>query len=384
MGTTYRKIFPTIAQRIQKECVRSFEISEREMIGLPYPYTVSIVGKSDIMAYLPIYFVNLGLIRLKLVDLAKHNAGNLIFLQQKYNYIPNSNHKSDLKKAGVPFLALIVRDVYRATGNKDWLGRVFPNVKAEFKYWFSKPRLSQHGLVAITGNSNPDATDPKLKKVTEFWSSSPRWNPDDLCIPVDLNALLYRTAMVLEDLAKEIRDEEAAYFTEKAEQINEAMELCWDPETEFYYDYDLGNKKLLKKKSLAAFQPMFAKMVTMRRAELLVDHLEDFAHKSGLTCLDQDYGVKNLSWNYPNSFAPLIWIVVKGLINYDYIDEARELALRWLDLTYRLYQETGEFWERYNAVEGTVLSDGIPNNNHPIMGWTAGVYIELVEIFGLE
>lgn len=383
MGTAYRKIFPAISKRIQNECVRSFEISEREMIGLPYPYTVSVIGKSDIMAYLPIYFINLGLIRLKLVDLAKNNAGNLIFLQQKYNYIPTTNHKSDLNKAGAPFLALIVRDVYRATGNKDWLSRIFPTLTSEFKYWFSKPRLCQHGLVAMTGSPHPDSADLKLKKVTDFWAS-PRWNPGDLYIPVDLNALLYHTAMILEDLAKEIRDEEAEYFTEKAEQISEAMEICWDPETEFYYDYDLGNKKLLKKKSLAAFQPMFAKMITMRRAEQLVDHLEDFAHKSGLTCMDQDYGIKNLSWNYPNSFAPLIWTVIKSLINYDYIDEARELALHWLELTSRLYHETGEFWERYNVVEGTVLSNNGVNNNQPIMGWTAGVYIELVETFGLE
>lgn len=384
MGTAYRKIFPNISERIQKECVRSVEISEREMIGLPYPYTVSIIGKSDLMSCWPIYFINLGLIRLKLVELAKHNAGNLIFLPQKYNFIPNSNHKNDLKKPAMPYLALIVRDVYRATGNKDWLGRIFPVVKNEFKYWFAKPRLSQHGLVTMVSNPNQDTADPKFKKLTEFWSQSPRWHQSDLCIPVDLNALLYHDAMILEDLAKEIRDDDATFFAEKAEQIKDAMELSWDQETGFYYDYDLGNEKLLNVKSLAAFQPMFAKMIPMRRAEQLVDHLEDFAHKSGITCLDQDYGIKNMTWNYPNSFAPLIWIVVKGLINYDFIDEARELALRWLDLTFRLYQETGEFWERYNVVEGSVLSDNPPNNNLPIMGWTAGVYVELVETFGLE
>lgn len=59
------------------------------LLGLPYPYTVPC--QQDTMQnnfYWDTYFMNLGLLRQGLVDLAKNNADNLLYEIEKYGYVP--------------------------------------------------------------------------------------------------------------------------------------------------------------------------------------------------------------------------------------------------------------------------------------------------------
>ena len=87
---------------------------------------------------------------------------------------------------------------------------------------------------------------------------------------------------------------------------------------------------------------------------------------------------KRQQWDYPNGWAPIIFIVTEGLRNYGYHDEANRIAQKWLDLVSRTYQETGKFWEKYDVVHETVGKEGRYPTQHGF-AWTNGTFVALAE-----
>jgi alpha,alpha-trehalase len=92
-----------------------------------------------------------------------------------------------------------------------------------------------------------------------------------------------------------------------------------------------------------------------------------------VTC-DQDYGYSDRQWNYPIGWAPLHWIVYKGLKNYGYDEDTKRIALKWLNLNYSIWEKTGNLFEKYDVVRGSheVLTDRYKNQEG--FGWTNAVF----------
>lgn len=76
--------------------------------------------------------------------------------------------------------------------------------------------------------------------------------------------------------------------------------------------------------------------------------------------------------------AALHWIVYHGLKNYDYVQDASRIASKWIDLNFRVWKDTGKFFEKYDVVVGTqdVLTDRYSNQDG--FGWTNAVFHALV------
>ncbi|MFQ8952722.1 MAG: trehalase family glycosidase [Oscillospiraceae bacterium] len=87
----------------------------------------------------------------------------------------------------------------------------------------------------------------------------------------------------------------------------------------------------------------------------------------------------NYQWDYPNAWACLQMVAAAGLINYGFTDDAVRLAVKFTSMVESCYQKTGNLWEKYNAEDGginTVNEYEMP----PMLGWTAGTYLYLIEI----
>jgi len=187
MAHNFHALLPELKDRIQKDFVREIVEDTEELSGVPYPYVTPGSSKKDALYYWDSYFINLGLIRLKLVDLARHNVENIIYLQRKLGYVPCSNRKNKTWRPVLPLLPWFVRDIYRATGDKDWLSRMLPAVLDEFHFWTTKPHTTPVGLYRYV---KPDGSDFK----------SIRFSDVDNINPIDLNAMLYRNALLIYDL----------------------------------------------------------------------------------------------------------------------------------------------------------------------------------------
>jgi alpha,alpha-trehalase len=76
------------------------------------------------------------------------------------------------------------------------------------------------------------------------------------------------------------------------------------------------------------------------------------------------------------------WVVIQGLKNYGYIDEAKRITDKWLNLCNRVFEKTGYFWERYDVVKGTVHTEGTAGaeGRYPAQkgfAWTNGIFSKL-------
>ena len=113
----------------------------------------------------------------------------------------------------------------------------------------------------------------------------------------------------------------------------------------------------------------------------MVDHLRRFEYKGGLansqaTGLAKEYR----QHDYPNGWPHQQWIVIRGLMNYGFQDDARRLAKKYLDLCQSVFRKTGFFWEKYNVVSCEPGSSE-RYDTQTGFGWTNAIFIRLVNKF---
>jgi alpha,alpha-trehalase len=132
--------------------------------------------------------------------------------------------------------------------------------------------------------------------------------------------------------------------------------------------------------SLAGFYPLWAGMVTQDQAKQMVKALKRFENRGGLATTDVQQlsqfvpGSMPTQWAYPNGWAPLHFLIVKGLLAYGYRDDARRIAMKWLKTNLSWFNDHGVFLEKYNVVtpEKPPARGVYPSQTG--FGWTNGVF----------
>ena len=83
-------------------------------------------------------------------------------------------------------------------------------------------------------------------------------------------------------------------------------------------------------------------------------------------------------WDYPNGWAPLQWITIKGMTHYKHYDLANTARDRWLTLNKKVFKKTGKMMEKYNVVDISLVAGGGEYPTVDGFGWTNGVAIALL------
>jgi alpha,alpha-trehalase len=222
-----------------------------------------------------------------------------------------------------------------------------------------------------------------LAETESGWDYTPRFNRKCLTyLPVDLNSLLYKyetdfaeTARILGN-PREVEKWEAA-----AQARKKAMEkLMWDRVRGLYCDYNYFKERRGNVASLATFYPLWAGMVDSKRAKVLVRSLRRFEQKGGLATTDSIPlgkfvpGAMPTQWAYPNGWAPLHFLIVRGLERYGYHDDARRIALKWMRTNLDWFAKYGVFLEKYNVVnpDKPPLKGVYPSQTG--FGWTNAIF----------
>jgi alpha,alpha-trehalase len=213
-------------------------------------------------------------------------------------------------------------------------------------------------------------------------------------VPADLNALLYKYEMDFARYYRLVDDKRtAAQWEVAAKHRKETMdELMWSNLRGYYYDYNYAKEKRGTASSLAGFYPLWAGMVDDKQAAQMVKSIRRFEQRGGLTATDGQVvqqmlpgqvvpGVMPAQWAYPNGWAPLHYLVIKGLQRYGYHEDARRIAMKWLRTNLIWFNEHGVFLEKYN-----VVSPGKPpvKGLYPSQtgfGWTNAVFERLCQEF---
>ena len=100
------------------------------------------------------------------------------------------------------------------------------------------------------------------------------------------------------------------------------QDYCWNENEKifWYFDYDFENNKPTRAATLGMAYALVLKIATYKQVADIVTQLESkFLQPGGLLTTLVASGQQ---WDAPNGWAPLHWMVFKGLMNYGYRDLA--------------------------------------------------------------
>jgi alpha,alpha-trehalase len=369
---------------------RYHPVDDESLIGLPKPYLVPAYEENhsfdfNELYYWDSYFMIQGMQDAGHEELVTGILEDLLALFARFKVIPNASRTYLMGRSQPPFLSSFILEVNQAyQPGEAWLKKAIAIAKQEYHtVWMGtkKPneRLAHKGLSRYYDTNYLH----DLAEAESGWDMTPRFGRKALnFLPVDLNALLYKYESDFAFVARELGDEEEALQWEAAaERRKQTMNLLmWDRLRGLYYDYNFVRGKRGGVSSLAAYFPMWAGMASKEQAAALVKSLRRFENKGGLATTDVlpvgqfVIGSMPTQWAYPNGWAPLQYITIRGLERYGYHDDAKRLAMKWLKGNLHWFNEHGVFLEKYNVVspDKPPVKGVYPSQTG--FGWTNAVF----------
>ncbi|MBX2844586.1 MAG: alpha,alpha-trehalase TreF [Saprospiraceae bacterium] len=384
------------------------------LIPLPKSYIVP-GGRFREIYYWDSYFTLEGLMVSGEEAMAKNMVDNFASLIDSIGFIPNGNRKYYLTRSQPPFFSLMVNRISRQDPQirKGYLSQL----EKEYAFWMQADKVVELDGASLNRFWDAGQTprpesyredyeighvlpkDEQAKKYKDLrsgaesgWDYSSRWFADKKSIetiettdiiPVDLNCLLYFLEVQISMAASGEDAAKAKLYSEKAQARKAAInQYLWDEDAQFFIDYNYVKEQPTGVLSLAGAYPLFFNIADQEQADQAIEVLfRDFLKPGGLVTTLNNTGQQ---WDYPNGWAPLQWMGVKGMLNYGYEPEAREAATRWLNINEKVYANTGKMMEKYNVVDTTLLAGGGEYPNQDGFGWTNGIALALQDLFKEE
>jgi alpha,alpha-trehalase len=378
--------------------------SAKSLFALPRPFTVPCidVGFTDFY-YWDTYFTNLGLLRDGLQEQALHNLENISFLIEKLGYMPNADHI--LYRSQPPLFTRGVADYFESTKDLSSVERFLPSILKELAF-FENHRQTPCGLNAYSCDEPkealqedylwmdqrigfnlvekavpPEEMAKNLLSIAESgWDFNPRFQKGEnrFCASsfahLDLNCLLFDAEKkAAQFLALCGRKDEAEKMEVEAERHRLLIQkLMKDPSDGVFYDYDFTERKLSHCLSAASFYPMALGISSDPVATKKV--LSGLLLPFGLSTLPyRGKDASYLQWDYPSMWPSNVYFALLALKATHLKEEERLVRNKFVSLVDKIFAESGQLWEKYDASKGTV-SLTREYVTPPMMGWTAGVY----------
>jgi alpha,alpha-trehalase len=394
------------------------------LLPLPYPYVVP-GGRFREMYYWDSYFTMLGLEQGGQHTLSLNMLKDFAFEIDRYGHIPNGNRSYYLSRSQPPFFSLMVDLVAQHDGNSAYV-TYLPELEAEYEYWMKDedkvlPGHARRHLVRLLDGTMLnrywderraprdesykedvqtayEAERPEsevwrnLRAAAESgWDFSSRWLTDGktlstiqtlVLLPPDLNSLL---AHLEETLAEAYRlkgeTDLAATLSERAKtRVDAIQRVMWDAEDGVFTDYGWRNGKLTRSVTAATLYPLFLKVASSEQARAVANTVSSkLLAIGGLATTLIDSGQQ---WDAPNGWAPLQWIAVIGLRNYNFDALAEDIASRWVGENIAVYQQEAKLVEKYDVTAGAGGAGGGGEYATQIgFGWTNGVLLGLGSLY---
>ena len=378
---------------------RNHPNDDETLIGLPNTYLVPAFEEGhpfdfNEMYYWDSYFMVQGLLDAEHKKLVVGILENLLSMQKRFKIIPNASRTYLMARSQPPLLTSFIFDVYNTYKMSDkWLKESMTIAEHEYKtVWMgtAKPNWRQiyKGLSRYFDiNMLHD-----LAEAESGWDMTPRFGRRALnFLPVDLNAMLYKYEVDFAKTAKTLgNNKKAKEWEEKADERKKTMnKLMWSDLRDMYFDYNFVKEKRGNIASLATFFPMWAGMVSNDKAREMVKSLKNFEQKGGLSTTDagqlnqvvQTPGAMPTQWAHPNGWAPLHFIVVRGLQRYGYFDDANRIARKWIRTNLDWFNKHNVFLEKYNVANPHKPPMKGVYTSQTGFGWTNAVFERFCQEF---
>ena len=376
------------------------------------------------------YFNNEGLLlEEKNHYIARYHVENLLFEADTLGFVPNMNSVWGMSRSQPPYLSMMVRNYYEQSGmnDKKWLKDAYDAVKKEYAFWMdlnddpienhlvdgipSLIRYYHHGdtldLLAIYDHMVVRLDYPadaplseKLEKAVPFiveagtgMDFTPRFErrcSDFFAVDLNSNMYMYEKnfAWMVQELGLSDEPDWEALAALRKEMINKYL---WSDERGLFLDYDFVNNRHSKVAAATTFSPLFAGIASLDQAKRVASNLNLFEHDFGLSVVDMNTPEElNYMWGNDDLWAPMQYLAIAGLRNYNLNDDAQRIACKWMNLITKNYiQPVNEIWvsnqndtvfrvpgktyEKYSLKDGGSIND----DEYPsleILCWSSAVF----------
>ncbi len=393
------------------------------LLPLPDSYIVP-GGRFREIYYWDSYFTMQGLATSNRYDLIEDMLDNFAYLINTYGHVPNGNRNYYLSRSQPPYFALMVELLHRKSGDAVYK-KYLPALEKEYAFWMDgKDKYMESNAYrrvvrmpdgSILNRYYDDNNAPRqesymqdVNTAKEYkgadgkvftnlragaesgWDFSSRWFADTThlatiettdIVPVDLNSLLYKYEWILMHAAKATGQEaKSQSYEQKAEKRKTALlKYCWNKNLNYFFDYDIKEKHTTDKWTLAGVLPLFCDAATDAQAAEVAKRIEEkFLRDGGVVTSIYKTGQQ---WDAPNGWAPLQFVTVQGLANYQHNDLAKTIAERWMSVNEKVFKRTGKMLEKYNVEDISLESGGGEYPTQDGFGWSNGVYLKFYELF---
>lgn len=305
-----------------------------------------------------------------------------------------------------PLAAWAVWEVYKVSGDKEFLKEMYPKLKRYHNWWYTNRDFNRNGIAEYGGMIHRLNNTPEAIILAAAWESGmdnavrfdvEGYGEDDIGVKVlenkdskdnligysinqesvDLNSFLYAEKLYLSSMAEVL-----GLFSEKKEYLVSAKKVkeyvnenMFDKKTGYYYDLqidEVGNRKLLvnRGKGTEGYMPLWANLATKKEAKRVVENIMDKNVMN--TYLPFPTSAKdNPKYNPVKYWRGPVWLDqayfgIVALNNYGYKNEAQELSKKLFENSEGLLTN-GTIRENYNPETG----EGLHCSN---FSWSASVY----------
>ncbi|MCL5030403.1 MAG: trehalase [Bacteroidetes bacterium] len=387
-------------------------------------------GRFREIYYWDSYFTMLGLYACGKYDIIKKMINNFSYLLDNFGFIPNGNRVYYLSRSQPPFYSLMINLLQKINNNKKTDSYFVSLLEKEYNFWMKSEenellKMNKHIRVVKVSEENflnryfDSENIPREESFSEDsilaskvngvskeniyrniraaaesgWDFSSRWfddgknlstiNTTDI-LPLDLNCLLGYYEQFLSSLYEISKNKfKSELFRERFEvRLKLIRSKFWNEDKGYFFDYDHKEGKLKNTYSLAGMYPLFFGFAEKHQAEEAAKNLENiFLKEGGLSTTNNN---TSQQWDAPNGWAPLQWISIIGLRNYEFNQTADKIKTRWLQLNESVFEQTGRMFEKYNTEDIKLYGGG---GEYPLQdgfGWTNGVDLALIKNLDYE
>jgi alpha,alpha-trehalase len=392
------------------------------LLTMPQPYVVP-GGRFREIYYWDSYFTMLGLVESGRQDLVTGMVRDFAYLIDTFGHVPNGARTYYLSRSQPPFFFEMV-GLISPKDPASAFAAYLPQLRREYAFWMEgaqsvKPDEPHRRVVAMPDGSvlnrfwddRDTPRDESYREDTELartsnrppaelyrdiraaaesgWDFGSRWFADGhtrasmettQIVPVDLNSLLFGLEKAIRAGCERSGDKSCAReFAERAATRRSAINhYLWDEDQGAYLDYRWTTKTRMPRVSAATLYPLFVSLASKPQAEAVANiTARELLKVGGIVTTTLDTGQQ---WDSPNGWAPVQWIAISGLRDYDETPLAATIACRWMANVNDLYRQSGKLVEKYNVVTGRRGGGG----EYPLQdgfGWTNGVMRKLIVLY---
>jgi alpha,alpha-trehalase len=396
------------------------------LIPLPNDFIIP-GGRFRETYYWDSYFTMLGLQESHQTKIIQNMIGNFAYMIDKYGFIPNGTRTYYLTRSQPPFFSMMIELLAKDEGDQTFV-KYQPELIKEYSFWMRgaaklKPNQAFRNSVCMPGGEilnrywdesdkpreesfkkDVDAAKLTKQKLEDFyrniraaaesgWDFSTRWMDTTgkletiettFIIPVDLNCLMYHLeTSIAKGYQVQKNNAKANYYLVKAANRKKAiLKYSWSEKNGWFMDYNWKLKQQTPNETLAGTFPLEFKLASPKQAAQVSSKLKTTFLKSGglVTTVNRS----GQQWDSPNAWAPLQYMAIDGLNNYNYKNLARTIAEDWASSNLRVFNSTGKLMEKYNVIDTDVKAGG---GEYPLQdgfGWTNGVLLNLLNKYKMD